>query len=79
MFHLYPAPTGPATRVHAEPSGSQSLYVTWQPPVQARQNGHIKGYYIGWKKYNTTAPYMYVTKATEEENFRYTKVATINA
>ena len=31
------------------------------------QNGEIRGYYIGYKKYNTTAPYMYFTRAMTED------------
>ena len=65
---LFPtAPTGAPTNIRVEPIGSQSLQVTWDPPKPIRmQGGEIKGYYIGWKKYNSTSPYVYTTRSTED-------------
>ncbi len=33
------------------------------------QNGEIRGYYIGYKKFNVSAPYMYITKSLEDDSF----------
>ena len=68
LFHLPPnfvtAPNGPPREVHIEAVGSQRLHVTWSPPELAARNGNISGYYIGWRKYNSSVPFMYISKTS---------------
>ncbi|XP_064651143.1 cell adhesion molecule DSCAM-like isoform X4 [Lineus longissimus] len=59
------APNGPPTAVHVESTGSQSLKVLWEPPEKDKQNGLIKGYYVGYKQFNSTQPFMYLTKMVD--------------
>ena len=41
--------------------------------MEGQRNGAIIGYYIGYKKYNTTAPYIYVTtRAGDAFNLQHT-------
>ena len=37
----------------------------FQPPAEDKQNGAIKGYYIGYKPFNSSGPYMYISKAVQ--------------
>ncbi len=66
----FSAPSEPPSDVEVEAVDSQSLRVTWGPPDPLARNGEISGYYVGWRKYNSSAPYMYVTKSTAGEGFR---------
>ncbi|XP_060040279.1 cell adhesion molecule DSCAM-like, partial [Erinaceus europaeus] len=47
------APDGPPQEVHLEPISSQSIRVTWKAPKKHLQNGHIRGYQIGYREYST--------------------------
>lgn len=59
-------PSGPPSEIKILATGSQSLRVTWKPPSKELANGKIIGYYVGYKKYNTSAPYLYTTWQSEE-------------
>ncbi|XP_074653669.1 cell adhesion molecule Dscam1-like [Tubulanus polymorphus] len=61
------APTGPPLRVRVEALGSQSLKVYFEPPTVNKRNGIIKGYYIGYKVFNSTRPFMYITKPVDQD------------
>ena len=39
-----------------------------QPPPTTEQNGDVTGYFIGYKTYNQTAPYMYLTHSVTSGN-----------
>jgi len=41
------------------------LFSILQPPSNEFTNGRIIGYYVGYKKNNTSAPYLYVTKRSQ--------------
>ena len=42
--------------------------MTLQPPAGQKQNGRILGYYVGFKKFNVSTPYMYITVKMEAGN-----------
>nr|XP_042896210.1 Down syndrome cell adhesion molecule-like protein Dscam2 isoform X1 [Parasteatoda tepidariorum] len=43
------APSGTPKDVQVHSTGAQSIKVTWKPPPEEAQHGHIKGYYIGYR------------------------------
>nr|XP_042900815.1 Down syndrome cell adhesion molecule-like protein Dscam2 [Parasteatoda tepidariorum] len=64
-------PGGPPLDVKAEAVDSQSVRVTWTPPDEELWNGPIKGYYIGYKVFDSKDSYLYktleVSQGTREE------------
>ncbi|XP_067123055.1 cell adhesion molecule Dscam1-like [Centruroides vittatus] len=54
-------PGGPPLDVKVQAIDSQSLKVTWKPPDHELWNGPIKGYYVGYKVYDSEDPYLYKT------------------
>ncbi|KAG8182320.1 hypothetical protein JTE90_004089 [Oedothorax gibbosus] len=64
-------PGGPPLEVKAEAVDSQSVRVTWRPPDLDLWNGPIKGYYVGYKVFESTDSYLYKTlevgQGTREE------------
>ncbi|CAN8026677.1 unnamed protein product, partial [Ixodes persulcatus] len=61
------APGGPPLHVKVEPTGSQSLKVSWEPPRKDLHHGKVQGYYIGYKE---------VEK--EEAEFQYKNVEALD-
>ncbi|GAB1598659.1 Down syndrome cell adhesion molecule-like isoform X2, partial [Argonauta hians] len=61
-------PSGPPTDIRVQASGSTSLKVTWRTPLYDQQNGKILGYYIGYKRHNSSDAYVYVKKLTENNS-----------
>eukprot|EP00106_Octopus_bimaculoides_P001607 XP_014769049.1 PREDICTED: Down syndrome cell adhesion molecule homolog [Octopus bimaculoides] len=61
-------PSGPPTDVRVQASGSTSLKVTWRAPLYQEQNGKILGYYIGYKRHNSSDSYVYRKKLTENNS-----------
>ncbi|GIY50312.1 protein sidekick-2 [Caerostris darwini] len=57
------APSAYPREVQVHSTGAQSIKVTWKPPSEETQNGHIKGYYIGYKI--SMSPDNYVFKQVE--------------
>ncbi|RWS15708.1 Down syndrome cell adhesion molecule-like protein, partial [Dinothrombium tinctorium] len=55
------APSGPPRNVHVYPLTSRTLQVTWKPPDFEEHNGLIKGYYLGYRVYGSTGPYVFKT------------------
>ncbi|PVD26143.1 hypothetical protein C0Q70_13812 [Pomacea canaliculata] len=62
---LEEAPSGPPHDVTVKAIGSQALQVTWQAPGLGIRNGHILGYYIGYRETQSPAQFLYITKTTE--------------
>ncbi|XP_070184378.1 cell adhesion molecule DSCAM-like, partial [Littorina saxatilis] len=62
---LEEAPSGPPPDVSVKAIGSQALQVTWQAPSKGIRNGHIMGYYIGYRETQSSAQFLYITKTTE--------------
>ncbi|XP_022661612.1 Down syndrome cell adhesion molecule-like protein Dscam2 isoform X3 [Varroa destructor] len=54
-------PAGPPTNVYVQAADSTSLRVSWNPPVNELRNGRIKGYYVGYKLYNSSELHLYKT------------------
>ncbi|XP_023244466.1 Down syndrome cell adhesion molecule-like protein Dscam2 [Centruroides sculpturatus] len=63
-------PEGPPSMVRAESTSSQSLRISWEPPPRRLRNGHIKGYYVGYKESNTSESFQYKTidVATDDDS-----------
>ena len=40
------APSGPPQNISTEATSSQTVYLTWNPPLPEEQNGVITGYFI---------------------------------
>ncbi|XP_042899058.1 cell adhesion molecule Dscam1 isoform X2 [Parasteatoda tepidariorum] len=65
-------PGGPPLEVNVQPTGSQSLKVTWKSPRKALQHGKIHGYYIGYKVADTDDQYQYKNvEATNGQELSY--------
>ncbi|KAK7466725.1 hypothetical protein BaRGS_00037167, partial [Batillaria attramentaria] len=62
---LEEAPSGPPHDVNVKAIGSQALQVQWQAPARGIRNGHILGYYIGYRETQSPAQFLYITKTTE--------------
>lgn len=64
-------PGGPPLDVKAEATDSQSIRVTWRPPDVELWNGPLKGYYVGYKVFDSEETYLYktleVVQGTREE------------
>ncbi|XP_046988949.1 Down syndrome cell adhesion molecule homolog [Schistocerca americana] len=54
-------PESPPRDVKARTKSSESLFVTWKPPEEKFQNGEILGYYIGYRKTNSSDAFHYKT------------------
>ncbi|XP_077564303.1 cell adhesion molecule Dscam1-like [Haemaphysalis longicornis] len=54
-------PGSPPTHVSVQTLGPQSLKVTWKPPIAELRHGRIKGYYVGYKLYNSSDLHLYKT------------------
>ncbi|XP_006825869.1 cell adhesion molecule DSCAM-like [Saccoglossus kowalevskii] len=65
---LEEAPTGPPLNIELEATGSQTVLLRWRQPRADLQNGILQGYYIGYKEFNTTDPYLYSTVNVETRN-----------
>ncbi|KAG8200003.1 hypothetical protein JTE90_006241 [Oedothorax gibbosus] len=65
-------PGAPPLDVSVQPTGSQSLKVTWRAPRKDLQYGAIHGYYIGYKVADTTDQYQYKNvEATSDQELSY--------
>ena len=51
--------------MHVYPLTSRSLQVTWRPPNPEGHNGVIKGYYLGYKPFPSSEPYIFKTITVE--------------
>ncbi|XP_013413706.1 Down syndrome cell adhesion molecule homolog, partial [Lingula anatina] len=71
------APSGPPTDIQLKATGSQSLEVTWQPPLPEHQNGVIQGYYVGYKIYNSSTPYIYITRQNSQGFTRHYSITNL--
>ncbi|XP_049771919.1 Down syndrome cell adhesion molecule-like protein 1 homolog [Schistocerca cancellata] len=54
-------PESPPRDVKARTKSSESLFVTWKPPEEKFQNGEILGYYIGYRRTNSSDAFHYKT------------------
>ncbi|RWS31663.1 Down syndrome cell adhesion molecule-like protein, partial [Leptotrombidium deliense] len=75
------APSGPPKNVHVYPLTSRALQVTWKPPDAQEHNGIIKGYYLGYRLYGSTGPYVYKTldaKLADNSDSLGTKIINLN-
>ncbi|CAH1795907.1 unnamed protein product [Owenia fusiformis] len=67
------APSGPPESIQVTATGSQSMKVSWRPPAASNRNGKIVGYYIGYKRFNSSEPYMYITQDLKvDDKLEYT-------
>lgn len=66
-------PGAPPTDVHVETKGTETLLITWKAPPRNSWNGHLVGYYIGYKVKNSSAPFslrtVNMSKHQEQEYF----------
>ena len=46
LFPHFVAPSGPPQNIIAQTNSARSLYITWNPPAAAEQNGIITSYTI---------------------------------
>lgn len=60
-------PSGPPTEVNVKAIGSESLRISWMPPLPDHQNGEILGYYIGYKEKDSQSRFIYITKSIDGE------------
>ncbi|XP_062570430.1 cell adhesion molecule DSCAM-like isoform X2 [Saccostrea cucullata] len=60
-------PSGPPTEVKVKAIGSESLQISWMPPLPENQNGEIQGYYIGYKERDSQSRFIYITKSIDGE------------
>ncbi|XP_022252784.1 Down syndrome cell adhesion molecule-like protein Dscam2 [Limulus polyphemus] len=64
-------PAGPPQSIIIESVTSEALRVSWLPPLESVRNGVIQGYYVGYKKTNSSESYQYKTvEAKSNENTR---------
>lgn len=78
---MFAAPSGPPKNVHVYPLTSRALQVTWKPPDAQEHNGLIKGYYLGYRLYGSTGPYVYKTldaKLGDNSDSLGTKIINLN-
>ncbi|XP_072144764.1 cell adhesion molecule Dscam1-like isoform X3 [Dermacentor andersoni] len=65
-------PSGAPTDVMAESRGPTLLRIKWKAPPKEQWNGHLLGYYIGYRSRTSEEPYSYqstlVTDQLEEEH-----------
>lgn len=65
-------PSGAPTDVVAESRGPTLLRIKWKAPPKEQWNGHLLGYYIGYRSRSSEEPYSYqsmlVTDQPEEEH-----------
>ncbi|KAG8189301.1 hypothetical protein JTE90_019061 [Oedothorax gibbosus] len=61
------APSAPPQNVQVHSTGAQSIKVTWKPPPEESQHGHIKGYYIGYRLTTTSGNYTWKQVDTNQE------------
>ncbi|GIY65595.1 down syndrome cell adhesion molecule-like protein 1 homolog [Caerostris darwini] len=65
-------PGAPPLEVTVQPTGSQSLKVTWRAPRKDLQHGKIHGYYIGYKVADTDDQFQYKNvEATDGQELSY--------
>ncbi|GFS81010.1 down syndrome cell adhesion molecule-like protein 1, partial [Trichonephila clavipes] len=65
-------PGAPPLDVSVQPTGSQSLKVTWRAPRKELQHGKIHGYYIGYKIADTDDQFQYKNvEATDGQELSY--------
>ncbi|CAL1295376.1 unnamed protein product, partial [Larinioides sclopetarius] len=61
------APGAAPVKVRAHPTSSQSIKVSWKPPMTELQHGVLKGYYVGYKVSSTPESFVYKTLEIGEE------------
>ncbi|XP_064472105.1 cell adhesion molecule Dscam1-like isoform X2 [Ornithodoros turicata] len=71
-------PGSPPTRVYVQTLGPQSLKVTWHPPVRELRHGTIKGYYVGYKLYNSSDLHLYKTIEARGDDFEAPAECVLN-
>ncbi|XP_022253768.1 Down syndrome cell adhesion molecule-like protein Dscam2 [Limulus polyphemus] len=65
------APAGPPRSIVFESMTSEAVKVTWLPPNESVRNGVIRGYYVGYKKTNSSESYQYKTvEAKSKDDIR---------
>ncbi|XP_067138856.1 cell adhesion molecule Dscam1-like [Centruroides vittatus] len=66
-------PSLPPTNLEATPLNSHSIRVSWKPPPSESTHGNIRGYYVGYKVFNSAEQYLYKTlEVYQEANIHYT-------
>lgn len=70
------APGGPPLHIKALALSSKSIRVTWKPPRLDLQYGHIKGYYVGYKVFNSDAD-SFIYKTLEVDSPDFTESTTL--
>ncbi|XP_022238881.1 Down syndrome cell adhesion molecule homolog [Limulus polyphemus] len=50
-------PGAPPTDVRVDTKGTETLLITWKAPPKNDWNGHLVGYYVGYKVRNSSAPF----------------------
>ncbi|GAB6026603.1 Down syndrome cell adhesion molecule-like protein 1, variant 2 [Chamberlinius hualienensis] len=53
------APSAPPVDIEARAETSQSVRVTWKPPLKEHWNGDIIGYTVGYREFGPSDPYIY--------------------
>ncbi|CAL1295381.1 unnamed protein product, partial [Larinioides sclopetarius] len=69
------APGGPPLSVKVLPLSSTAVKVLWEPPEASLQFGAIKGYYVGYKRKESSDKYVYKT-LENRENLREERILT---
>ncbi|KAG8198699.1 hypothetical protein JTE90_023471 [Oedothorax gibbosus] len=54
-------PGAPPKNVHAVATDSRTIHVSWEPPSKTLHHGSIRGYYIGYKVFGSSDPFVYKT------------------
>ncbi|RWS31821.1 Down syndrome cell adhesion molecule-like protein Dscam2, partial [Leptotrombidium deliense] len=62
------APEAPPTNIRATAINATSIKIDWYAPRSELINGELKGYYIGYKVYNSSDHFLYKTMATNASN-----------
>ncbi|RWS06193.1 Down syndrome cell adhesion molecule-like protein Dscam2, partial [Dinothrombium tinctorium] len=62
------APEGPPTNIRATVINATSVRIDWFPPRADSINGELKGYYVGYKVYNSSDHFLYKTVVTNSSS-----------
>ncbi|XP_077985299.1 cell adhesion molecule DSCAM-like [Glandiceps talaboti] len=71
------APSGPPLNIELEATGSQSVEIRWRQPRADLQNGVLRGYYIGYKEFNSSLPYIYSHDNVDTNNIETYSLKTL--
>ncbi|XP_035231170.1 Down syndrome cell adhesion molecule-like, partial [Stegodyphus dumicola] len=62
------APSAPPRDLSVQPTGDQSLKVTWKPPREDARHGQIQGYHVGYRIYHSSEKFQYKTVEANSES-----------